>query len=124
MSDVMDPETRTTWFSWNKGQLEKARNERGGAQHPHLAAAWGVAECLPVSVLVVASITQLQNTRINKHAPPSLPPSSFCPASTCVLCCIVRWIPLNGTCSSPACWTCPPSFPVPADFTCEAGVQC
>ena len=66
MADVMDPGTRTTWFMWNKGQLEKARNERQTATHPRLAAAAGVIESLPISLLVVASITQLQNTHFNK----------------------------------------------------------
>jgi len=46
----------------------QARNERGVATHPRLAAAWGVAESIPVAVLVVASITQLQNTSINRRA--------------------------------------------------------
>jgi hypothetical protein len=46
----------------------QARNERGVASHPRLAAAWGVAESVPVAVLVVAAITQLQNTSINRRA--------------------------------------------------------
>jgi len=46
----------------------QARNERGVATHPRLAAAWGVAESIPVAVFVVASITQLQNTSINRRA--------------------------------------------------------
>ena len=74
MRDVMDPGTQTTWYTWNKSQLEKARNERQTATHPRLSAGFGLLECLPTSVLVLGSINKLKNTQLNACAPP--PPSN------------------------------------------------
>ena len=74
MRDVMDPGTKTTWFTWNKGQLEKVRNERRTATHPHLTAAFGLLECVPTSVLVLGCINELKNTELNSWAPPSRSP--------------------------------------------------
>lgn len=55
-----------------QARLAKARNEGSHAdvprpaQHPHLGALFGVAQSLPTALLVLGSITQLQNTRVNR----------------------------------------------------------
>lgn len=38
------------------------------AQHPVLAAAFGIAQSLPTAILVLGSLTVLQNTKINRCA--------------------------------------------------------
>ena len=35
MADVMDAETKTTWFSWNKRELEKVRHHLTARQQQH-----------------------------------------------------------------------------------------
>ena len=72
MRDVKDPGTQTTWYTWNKSQLQKARNERQTATHPHISAFFGVLQCLPIGVLVLSSIYKLRNTKVNSCVPPSL----------------------------------------------------
>lgn len=137
MADVQDPDTNSTWFSWNKvgsppapqtdhcidegsrhsparqhnhttpvhhtpvllnatsvkqqcrqrpldpsfecppvrpqSRLAKARNEGSHpdvphpAQHPFLSACFGIAQTLPTAILVLGSITVLQNTKINRR---------------------------------------------------------
>lgn len=66
MTDVTDTSTNTTWFSWNKSQLEKARNEGRTQTNPLATALRGVVSGLPTALLVVASITRLDNTTYNK----------------------------------------------------------
>lgn len=126
MRDITDTSTGSTWFTWNKGQLEKARNEgntqvgrgrgasaarpvrlrrcttrRAGPQTSSQAAQgrasaacaapvaagspgrrvsaplqtnpWGTAlrgviGAIPTALLIVASITKLQNTRYDRWA--------------------------------------------------------
>jgi len=53
-------------FSWNKSQLEKARNEGGTQTNPLATAMRGVLTGVPTAVLVVASITRLSDTSYNK----------------------------------------------------------
>lgn len=53
-------------FSWNKSQLEKARNEGGTQTNPLATALRGVLTGVPTAVLVVASITRLSDTSYNK----------------------------------------------------------
>lgn len=53
-------------FSWNKSQLEKARNEGGTQTNPLATAVRGVLTGVPTAVLVVASITRLSDTSYNK----------------------------------------------------------
>ena len=61
-------------------QLAAARNEgkhadhSRPAQHPHLAALAGVVASAPTALLILGSITQLRNTKINQCAPPPPPP--------------------------------------------------
>ncbi|PSC69540.1 Callose synthase 5 [Micractinium conductrix] len=66
MRDVTDTSTNSTWFSWNKGQLEKARNDAGTQTNPLATVARGVLSGVPTALLIVASITRLQDTRYNK----------------------------------------------------------
>lgn len=66
MSDVVDPETKTTWDSWNKTQLEKSRNDRDGQTNPLATALRGVLGALPTAVMTVGSVTNLEDTRWNK----------------------------------------------------------
>lgn len=66
MRDVTDASTGTTWFSWNKGQLEKARNEGGTQTNPLSTAVRGIFGAVPTALLIVASITRLTDTRWNK----------------------------------------------------------
>lgn len=68
MSDVVDPETGSTWDSWNKSQLEKPRNDRR-TQTNHLATALrGLLGALPTAVMTLGAITNLEDTRWNKWA--------------------------------------------------------
>lgn len=59
------------WCS--QSRLAKARNEGSHpdvphpAQHPILSAAFGIAQTLPTAILVLSSITVLQNTKINRY---------------------------------------------------------
>ena len=66
MRDVSDTSTGSTWYSWNKKQLEKARNEGGTQTNPLAGVLRGVLGGLPTAMLVVASITQLESTKFNK----------------------------------------------------------
>ncbi|KAL4451723.1 hypothetical protein ABPG75_007385 [Micractinium tetrahymenae] len=66
MRDVTDTSTNSTWFSWNKGQLEKARNEGQTQTSPWGTALQGVVNAIPTALLIVASITKLENTRYNR----------------------------------------------------------
>jgi hypothetical protein len=58
-----------------QSRLAKARNEGSHpdvphpAQHPVLAACFGIAQSLPTAILVLGSLTVLQNTKINRCAP-------------------------------------------------------
>ena len=60
------PGTHSPRFSWNKSQLEKARNEGRTQTNPLATALRGVVSGLPTALLVVASITRLDNTTYNK----------------------------------------------------------
>lgn len=53
-------------FSWNKAQLEKARNEARTQTNPFATAVRGVLGAVPTALLVVASITKLDDTAYNK----------------------------------------------------------
>ena len=66
MSDVVDPETNSTWDSWNKSQLEKPRNDREFQTNPLATAIRGVLGALPTAIMTVGAITNLQNTKWNK----------------------------------------------------------
>ncbi|KAK9815749.1 hypothetical protein WJX72_008855 [[Myrmecia] bisecta] len=68
VSDVQDPVTKTTWYSWNRGQLEKPRNEKKTLTAPYLAALWGLIESLPNVIITVAAIDNMAQTRQNKWA--------------------------------------------------------
>lgn len=56
----------TCRFSWNKGQLEKARDEGRTQTNPLATAVRGVLSGVPTALLVVASITKLEDTSYNK----------------------------------------------------------
>ena len=62
----IDGRLGTRRYSWNKGQLDKARNEGNKQTNPWATAVGGVVRALPTALLVIASITKLQNTRYNK----------------------------------------------------------
>ncbi|KAL4419050.1 hypothetical protein ABPG77_011032, partial [Micractinium sp. CCAP 211/92] len=66
MRDITDTSTGSTWFTWNKGQLEKARNEGNTQTNPWGTALRGVIGAIPTALLIVASITKLQNTRYDR----------------------------------------------------------
>lgn len=66
MKDVTEPSTNSTWFSWNKDQLEKPRNEDQKQTNPLAGALRGVVQGLPTALLVVASITRIDNTTYNR----------------------------------------------------------
>ena len=66
MSDVVDPETNTTWDSWNKTQLEKPRNDRGGQTNSLATALRGMLGALPTALLTVGSVNNLEDTKWNK----------------------------------------------------------
>lgn len=68
MSDVVDPDTGSTWDSWNKAQLEKPRNDRGTQTNPLATALRGFLGALPTLLLTVGAITNLRDTRWNKWA--------------------------------------------------------
>ena len=53
-------------FSWNKSQLEKARNEDGTQLNPLANTLRGVISGIPTALLEVASITKLDNTQYSK----------------------------------------------------------
>ena len=56
-------------YSWNKSQLEKARNESQTQTNPFATAVRGIIGGVPTALLTVASITQVESTRYNKCAP-------------------------------------------------------
>lgn len=66
MSDVVDSETKTTWYSWNKGELEKPRDEKRTLSHPFWSAVWGVLESLPSVILTLAAVDFLRDTRYDR----------------------------------------------------------
>ncbi|KDD75094.1 1,3-beta-glucan synthase, partial [Helicosporidium sp. ATCC 50920] len=66
MTDVVDAESGTTWFSWNKGQLERARNELGTLNNPFATTVRGLLMAVPTAVLAVAAVTTINNTEYNR----------------------------------------------------------
>lgn len=60
------PTTAFPRFSWNKSQLEKARDEAQTQTNPLATALRGVLSAVPTALLVVASITKLGDTSYNK----------------------------------------------------------
>ena len=53
-------------YSWNKAQLEKARNEAQTQTNPFASVVRGVLSSLPTAILTLAAISTLQSTRYNK----------------------------------------------------------
>lgn len=47
-------------YSWNKAQLEKARDEGLTHTNPYVTAAVGLFSCLPTAILGVAAVTSTQ----------------------------------------------------------------
>jgi hypothetical protein len=68
MNDVVDPETNSTWDSWNKQQLEKPRNDRQTQTNPLATSIRGVLGALPTAVMTLGAVTNLEETRWNKWA--------------------------------------------------------
>lgn len=68
MNDVVDPETNSTWDSWNKQQLEKPRNDRETQTNPLATGIRGVLGALPTAVMTLGAVTNLEDTRWNKWA--------------------------------------------------------
>ncbi len=60
LSGEVDPETNTSWHSWNRAQLAKTRNDRGN-QTSH----WGnvalscLCSCAPLVLLTLAAVSRL-----------------------------------------------------------------
>ncbi|KFM22655.1 Callose synthase 5 [Auxenochlorella protothecoides] len=66
MTDVIDSEAGSTWYSWNKSNLERIRNEKMSLNNPMATSLRGIAGALPTAVLALAAISTLTNTSINR----------------------------------------------------------
>lgn len=66
MDDVTDADTKSTWYSWNKGQLENPRNEHGTQTNPLTNRFMGVLSSAPMAILAVAAVNNMESTVINK----------------------------------------------------------
>lgn len=66
MTDVVDAESGSTWYSWNKAQLERPRNEQGNLSNAFATTVRGVLAAVPTAVLALAAVTTLSDTRYNR----------------------------------------------------------
>lgn len=69
MDDVTDADTSSTWYSWNKAQLENSRNEKGTQLNHGMVAFWGVLGAFPIAILAVAAVNNMSSTVFSKCAP-------------------------------------------------------
>lgn len=53
-------------YSWNKASLERVRDERRLLSNPFATCIRGIASALPIAILGVAAVTQMQSTDINR----------------------------------------------------------
>ena len=68
MKDVTDLDTNTTWTSWNKGQLERPRDDARVLLNPVGTALRGIGESIPTAIVAVAALIELRDMKFDTWA--------------------------------------------------------